>query len=500
MTAQRAERSIRVVDYAAKQAEREMVLRDLPPDLREAVEALPIGEEQASSLPQSIEAEEAVIAAILLDDEALLNVLGERLEPADFSDARLAACYQAAVMLGERQVPITIPTLAYELANIGWLDRDGLSEPYLVELAGKYFTAIGVEAHARIVRNMAAARKVMLLMAQVGSIARMAPKLLDQLLGYLKDALDRVQSEGPTTASLTAEEVIQRVIAGDLEDGRPTIPTGLPLLDRALGGGFGIGELVVIAAKTSVGKTALTARIVYEQALRSTPVGVILLEGRHTKFLHRIAAIEAGVSLTYVERQGGWDPDEKRIYDEALYRTSFLPIHFADPVPRTALAIEQWMRTKARRDGIKHFVIDHIDRLRMDAKQRPDMAYREALQRWGNTANEEGFVVTCLSQVNRDVQWHPELRQLREAGAKEELAQIVLLLSQGDDATYSNATRQQHTHVFPSLRLPPQRRGVHLNVEVAKFTEGEVGFVTNAAGYPAFYVDGVSGAVMVRGE
>ncbi|MCK9495239.1 MAG: AAA family ATPase [Dehalococcoidia bacterium] len=490
----------RLVDYAARQAQREAVLRDLPEELRGAVESLPIGEDLAGYVPSDVGAEEAVVAALLLDDDALMEVLAERLEPADFTDERLAACYRAALQLGERQEEISIPTVAHELHSLGWLDREGLDEVYLVELTGKYFTAIGVGAAARVIKETAAARKVMMLAGQVGTIARLAPRQLGPTLAYLKDAVDRIQSDGPMTSALTSEQVIQQVHDGVLEDGRPVITTGLPLLDKALGGGLGIGELVVIAAKTSVGKTALAARIVREQTLKhNIPVGIILLEGRHTKFLHRLAAVDAGVSLSYVERNGGWDPDEQEHYEDAFTRLCALPLYFAEPVPRTALAIEQWMRTMARREGIKHFVIDHIDRLRFDAKQRPDMAYREALQRWGNTANEEGFVVTCLSQVNREVQWHPELRQLREAGAKEELAQIVLLLSQGDNSTYSNANRANHVHVFPSQRWV-QRRGVSLNVEVAKFTEGEVGMVLNAGHVPPFYVDAVSGAVMVRGE
>lgn len=483
-------------DYAARQARRLTVIDGLPDGLREIIASIP--ELNGVQVPRADSAEESVIAAILLDETAAVRAIGEQLQPVDFHESRLGACYAAAITLVDRQEPITLQTLSFELRSVGWLDREGLDEVFLSDLIGRHFTAVGVEAHARLVKHAAAARTLMQLASQVYTVASVSPANLPALLGYAKERLSTIDSITTSAGSTTAEQIVDRYLAGGDLDARPVVPTHIPPLDAALAGGIGKGELAVIAAKTSVGKTALAVRIVTEQMLRGISVGVILVEGLQTKFMHRMAAVQAGVSLTWVERNG-WGPGEEQSYQDAFIGLSASHLTFADPVPRTPLGIEQWMRMKARRDGVQHFIIDHIDRVRFDSKTRIDAAYRDALQRWGNLASEEGVVVTVLSQVNREVDWHPELRQLREAGAKEELAQVVLLLSQGDSADYSNMTREAHMHQFASRRWG-QRNGVYLNVEVAKFTEGEVGFVYTRSHVPAFYIDRVSGAVMVNGE
>lgn len=433
-----------------------------------------------------------MIAALLLDDDAVHRVEG--LTPEEFFREQNGWIFAACLAVAQRGDEVTIPAVAHELDRVGKLDEAG-GEPYLVEVAGKYFTAIGVETHARIVARDALYRR---LISAASSIAESAYRGGPEPGVVLAEADQMLRDLWPSAVgTLTGDEVSRMIAEGLLDDARPTLPTYLRPLDLALAGGLGVGELTVIAAPTSVGKTALAARIVREQALRGVPVGVILVEGRHTKFMHRMAAAAAGTSLHYAERNG-WAPGEEQAYWDAFHLVGLSSLHFAEPVPRTPTGIEQWMRQKARRDGVKHFVVDHIDRVNFDAKLQTPAAYRDALTRWGNLASEEQVAVTVLSQVNRGVEWHPTLSQLRESGAKEELAQVVLLLSQGDHKGYSSATKHEHVHQFDSAAWH-RRSGIVLNVEVAKFTEGEVGYV-NLTGGPAFYIDSTSGAVMVRGE
>lgn len=443
--------------------------------------------------PHDVSAEEAVLAALLLDDDAVHRVEG--LTPEEFFRDQNGWIFAACLEVARRGEEVTIPTVAHELDRAGRLDEAG-GEPFLVEVAGKYFTAVGVETHARIVARDALYRRMITAASTIAGLAYKAPADPGMVLAEADQLLRDLWPSAVGT--LTAEDVSRMVSEGLLDDARPVLPTFLRPLDHALAGGLGIGELTVIAAPTSVGKTALAARIVREQTLHSVPVGVVLVEGRHTKFMHRMAAVSAGTSFAYA-RRNGWGPGEEESYWDAYHGLGLSHLHFAEPVPRTPTGIEQWMRQKARRDGVKHFVIDHIDRVNFDSKMQAPAAYRDALTRWGNLAGEEQVVVTVLSQVNRGVEWHPTLSQLRESGAKEELAQVVMLLSQGDHKGYSNATRHEHIRAFASA-LWQQRSGVVLNVEVAKFTEGEVGYVQHSTGGPAFYVDSVSGACMVRGE
>ncbi|MCA9826714.1 MAG: hypothetical protein KC479_15170, partial [Dehalococcoidia bacterium] len=119
--------------------------------------------------PHDVSAEEAVIAALLLDDDAYARVL-PIVKPEDFFREQNGWIYEACLSVAERGEEVTIPTVAHELDRAGHLDEAG-GEPYLVEVAGKYFTAVGVETHARIVARDALYRRLIQAAGQIASIA-----------------------------------------------------------------------------------------------------------------------------------------------------------------------------------------------------------------------------------------------------------------------------------------------------------------------------------------
>ena len=447
--------------------------------------------------PHDVAAEEAVIAALLIDEQAIYNVI-PLVQPDEFYRDANRWTYEACVALAERGDTITLPTVAHELDRAGRLDQVG-GEPWLAEIVSRHFTAIGVEAHARIIARDALYTRLIAAAGQIAQLAHEGGPDQERVLDHARRLIDAVDVSRPSANSLTAEDVIERMEAEGLSGGRPTITTGIKPLDLALAGGFGIGELVTIGARTSVGKTALAVRIAYSQCLKGIPVGYVVIEGADSKILHRMAAYQSGISHSYALRHG-WGVGEEETYREHLRSIRHLPIHFAERVPRTPDQIGAWMRRLARSEGVKHFIIDHIDRVEFSSGRDRTLvsAYRDALTRWGNLANEEGCVVTILSQVNRESkEWHPPMSHLRESGAKEELAQIVMMLSQGEDASWIDQP-WTHEREFHSQRLGP-RKGTQLNIEVAKLTEGRIGWVS-AEGRAPLYIDSYSGGVMEVGE
>lgn len=472
-----------------RQTNRLAVLDGLPDDLKAVVKALPAPDE--AEIPHDPLGEEAIVAALMLDGDALHRVLGEGCQPSDFYDPRLRDAFAAAVVVAERGDEITIPSVAFEMRCQGTYQEGFADELWLVDVTGKHFTAVGVETHARIVKNCSAARSIMQLSGQIAAVAKVAPNHLSPLLEYAKDALDGIQSMRPVSGTKTAADTVKEMLERGQVESRAVAPTYLGPLDRALGGGFGFGELVTAAAGTSVGKTALMARISAEWSRRGNPVGIVLVEGTREKWMHRVAACEAGVSLVWAQEHG-WGPGEKEDYWSTIENLEMYPLHFADPTPRTPQAIEQWMRLKARREGVKRFIVDHIDRVQFPVRDRHDLGVRDAVTRWGNLATEEMAVVVALSQVNRQNEWHPSLSQLRESGAKEENSQIVLLMSQGLNDTFTQRTRNEHTLLYGN------RRGIPFNIEVAKVSEGVPGMVGGIGERSPFYLDAASGAVRVN--
>lgn len=140
--------------------------------------------------PHDISAEEAVVAAMLLDEEAYSRV-GATLEPQDFFREHNGWIFAAARALDVRRERITLQTLAHELDLMGKLDAAG-GEPYLIDVAGRYFTAVGVEAHARIVARTAFYRRLIAAAQQITHVAYSAPPDEQRVASVVTEMLEGI--------------------------------------------------------------------------------------------------------------------------------------------------------------------------------------------------------------------------------------------------------------------------------------------------------------------
>ena len=165
-----------------------MVLGDRPAPLRQ--DARP---RTATGLPpHDIAAEEAVIAALLLDEDAYPRVL-PIVQAADFFREQNGWIYEACLALSDRGETVTIPTVAHELDREGRLDAAG-GEPYLAEIAGKYFTAVGVEAHARIVARDSLYRRLIAAASQIAQLAYAGGSDVQRVLTHAEELLLGIRS------------------------------------------------------------------------------------------------------------------------------------------------------------------------------------------------------------------------------------------------------------------------------------------------------------------
>lgn len=437
--------------------------------------------------PHDAIAEEAVIAALLLDDDAILRVVGEGLQPADFFREQNRWCFEAAIALSERGEPVTIPTLAHELDRSSHLDAIG-GEPELVEIVGRHFTAQGVEAHAKIVARDATYRRMIQAAGQIAALAYAGSANVEDALGEAENLL-----RGVSTANVNggAHHISEVVDAGDSED-RKLVTTGFTAVDRVVRG-VGMGEVVTIGARTNHGKTAFAVGMAYRQAASGTPIAYLPIEGNAKMIAHRMAAITAKVSLGYGE-QMGWAPGEREYYDGAYRALGGLPVFMPLPkdTPRTVAGICAWITRAARHDGIKVAYIDHIDHLVMEPNkgQSTAGAYSDAMKRVAEVAGREQIGVVVLSQVNREVRRSdeivPEMWMMRESGAKEEDSQTILMLG---------VTPDDANTLYPD-------RGQWMHVRVAKLKDyAGSGWITAPESMaPVLWLDERSGAVREVGE
>lgn len=404
-----------------------------------------------------------MLAALLLDDAAIHEVLGV-VDPADFFREQHRWIFEVAIRLAERGDPITVATVAHELDERGLLDRAG-AEALLLDLGGRYFTAIGASAHARIVARDSQYRRLIDAAAEAARLAyRGGPD--PALVQEQAEAL--IRAVGANTRSVqfeSAADVVSRLLNPDYA-ARELVPTGLEPLDRLIGG-FGLGDLVVIGAHTSHGKTALAAQVALNMIIRGERVGFLAVEGNDDKLVERMAAMLAGFTRAGALRRG-----DLPSYEAALAVVGGLPLVSVPPArtPRTMSGIAAWITSMARGEGVRVFFVDHIDAVDVERGPGDSVAgaYQAGLRRLQNTASRERVAIVYLSQVNRgSEEAMPSMRSLRESGAKEELAQLVLMLwldYRPEEEAVASAWAGGHRARF-------------LHARVEKHTEGSVGDV-----------------------
>jgi len=438
--------------------------------------------------PHDIAAEEATIAALLLDEDAWRHVEGI-VEAGDFFREQTGWVFAACAALAARGEPVTIPTVAHELDRAGHLDAAG-GEPFLAEVAGKYFTAIGVEAHARIVARDAAYRR---LIAAAGQIAQVAYEGGPDVEGVLRCASDLIA--GVETGEMGASLVLVRDVLRAAEDAGPErgVTTGYAALDRIVGS-YKPGQVTIVGAFTDGAKTAFLAGSAVRAADRSVHVAYLPLEDTATEIAERMVDHAAGVSASYIRQasltvQGRRDLLALRAQARAVVGGLTIWMPDDDHLPRDVTAIRAAVAHAVRTVGVDTVYVDHLDALPVARGFGETTAgvVAEWMREFKRIAIEFGVHVVVASQVNREAnragETIPRMAHLKESSAKEQNAQTVVMLGLAE-------TGWGEDH-----------RVLQAYVEKVKGFEGSTRFVVTNPGAPpeeqtsALYLDRHAGAV-----
>ncbi|MDA0271225.1 MAG: replicative DNA helicase [Chloroflexi bacterium] len=453
-----------------------MVLDGRPAPLRQEARLRP-----ASGLPpHDVSAEEAVIAALLLDDDSYARVL-PIVRPEDFFREQNGWVYEACLSVAERGETLTIPTVSHELDRMGRLDAAG-GEPYLVELAGKYFTAVGVEAHARIIARDALYRRLISAAGQIAQLAYAGGPDVRQVL---------TQSESLLLALRTAEAAGDFKRLRDLldefleapaedEDGElvQSVRTGFMDLDQMLGGGYKRGDLAILAARTGVGKTSLMLNFARNCAVgQHGTVALFSLEMGGEQLAMRMLASESGVEMSRLRLGRHTEAEEAKVMRaHGLLAGSSL---FIDD--SAVLSVPE-IRAKCRRlqteHGLDLVIVDYLQLLhgagRSDTRANEISQISRALK---EMARELDVPVVAAAQLSRAVENRtphiPMLSDLRESGSIEQDADIVMFIYREDIYLKPQEWQDQH---------PDEPGNAHptglAQIILAKHRNGPTGSVT----------------------
>lgn len=387
--------------------------------------------------PQSIEAEESILSAILLDNSTLLDVL-EILTPEDFYRTAHQKIFAAISELFAKAEPVDLVTLANILRDKNQLEELG-GAASLARLVDTVPSAINVTHYARIVRDKASLRKLIAKASEITQQCFQDAGDLDRVLDFAEGAVFEISENKHQAAFHPISKIIESNIdALEERQGQRALVTGVPTgftkLDHMTSGLQG-SDMVILAARPSMGKTALALNIARNAAIDGNiPVAVFSLEMSKESLSERMLCAEARVDSNRL-RGGFLNPDDWHRITEAASVLSEAPIFIDDSADISATSI----RTKSRRlkmdkdHGLGLIIIDYLQLMRgRSNSERRDLEISEISRSLKLLAKELNVPVLALSQLNRKLEERsdkrPQLSDLRESGALEQDADVVAFI------------------------------------------------------------------------
>ena len=429
--------------------------------------------------PHDIEAEEAVIGSVLIDPEAILKV-AISLKPEDFFEEVNQLVYQACFSLYQRNEVINQITVAHELMRQNKLEQIG-SAGYLSHLISVVPTSLHIEHYAQIVSNMAIMRRLIAAAGQIAAIGYEAGPDVEASLGKAEDLIFQLRMRQGSRDFVLIRDALSQYFEGVgqpavLEGGGVAqVLTGFVGMDALLAG-LQKSDLIVLAARPSLGKTSLALNIARNAAVdQGACVAIFSLEMSRESVVQRLLASESEVDSKHIRLGRFSESAEARIM-EASGVLSEAPVYVDDSPQIRAIDI----RSKARRLQFEHnidlIIVDYLQLIQGEGRNENRVQELSKITRYLKMlARELDVPVLALSQLSRAVEWRashiPQLADLRESGTIEQDADIVIFISREDLHHTEEEWYKEH-----DIEKEPYPRGI-ADIIIAKHRNGPLGQV-----------------------
>ncbi len=388
-------------------------------------------------LPHNLEAERSILGAVLLDNHSL-NAAVEKLRSEDFFLPQHRQIFERMIQLAEKQQAIDVVTLMEDLARRGELESAG-GVPYLSQLADGLPRVTNVEHYARIVKEKSVLRNLAFSAAAIQEQALAGGDDADVILDRAESTIFQIAEDRVRAGLIGVKELVrdnfERLERIFSEGRRITgLATGYAGLDNETAG-LQPSELVILAARPSMGKTALALNIAENVAVRNRePVAVFSLEMSKESLLLRMLASEARVDA-HKFRTGHMGRDDWNKITRALTNLGDAPLWIDDSASSTVLEMGAKARRLKRDRGLSLMIVDYLQLVvptntgRGTNRQEEVSSISRALK---GLAKELKVPVVVLSQLTRAPEREdrkPQLSDLRESGAIEQDADVVLFIN-----------------------------------------------------------------------
>jgi len=383
--------------------------------------------------PHSAEAEQSVLGAVLMSSEAA-NVALERLHPEDFYRPAHQQVFEAIRRLFDTNQPIDAITVAEILRKEGALERVG-GVAFLTGLLDVVPAAANVEYYASIVEEHAVRRRLMRVGGEIGMLAVEMAKPIADVVDRAEQAVFAVSDRRVGDGLAPIDELLGPAIEKAEELQRrgaevTGIPTGYRDLDRKLAG-LHPTNLVVIAARPGMGKTALALNIAQNVAIRDHPVAIFSLEMSREEVVSRMLCAQGRIDSQRLRTGRLSEGDFAKLSHaaSALYKK---PIFVDDSPGLTVTEIRAKSRRLRRRPGLDLVVVDYLQLMNGSGGENRQQEIALISRSLKSLARELHVPVIALSQLNRAVEQRedrrPRLGDLRESGAVEQDADVVMFI------------------------------------------------------------------------
>jgi len=399
--------------------------------------------EQLKLPPHSVEAEQSVLGGLLLDTSAL-DKIADLLTEGDFYRQEHRLIFQQIVRLSEQAKPVDVITVAEALELSGALEKVG-GLPYLGSLAQNVPSAANVRRYAEIVRERSIMRKLVEVGTDIASSAfnptgRDAAQLLDEAEGKVFEIAEAGSKgkQGFHAMPLLLTEVVERIetlYSRDNQSDVTGIATGFSDLDR-MTSGLQPGDLVIVAGRPSMGKTAFSINIAEHVALQGNkPVAIYSMEMGASQLAMRMLG-SVGRLNQHDLRTGRLQDDDWGRLTHALGKLNDAPIFIDETAALSALDLRARSRRLHRQhSGLGLIVVDYLQLMSAPggkASENRATEISEISRSLKALAKELHVPVIALSQLNRSLEQRPNKRpvmsDLRESGAIEQDADLILFI------------------------------------------------------------------------
>lgn len=393
--------------------------------------------------PQNLEAERSVLGALMLDKDAIINV-ANLIRQGDFYKDDHNMIFEAMIELYEKNEPIDVLSLSNRLEEKGQIEKIGGSS-YLTSLVNTVPSSANIVHYAKVVQKKSTLRKLIVAASEILELGYKEDEDVEKVLDKAEQKLFQVSQKYLKQDFVPIRSILESAFnrIDELHKGDHKlrgIPTGFSDLDNILAG-FQKSDLVILAARPSIGKTTLALDFARQIAIKEkVSVGIFSLEMSSDQLVDRMLAAESGVDLWRLRtgrlKSGEGDDDFQRI-GEAMGVLSEAPIYIDDAGSANVME----MRTMARRLQSEHnvgvIIVDYLQL--MEGRSGGDNRVNEISEisrALKQLARELNIPVIALSQLSRAVESRspqiPKLSDLRESGSIEQDADVVMFLYRED--------------------------------------------------------------------